>query len=180
LEQEFVPFENDSTGRIFYRNAATSTRKGIEIGLTAFLGRHFFGSVNYTFSDFSFKNYEVPGSNFDGNTLPGVPRHLGGVEIRYARPEGWYFSVGGQSISEIFANDSNENNSRAYLLANARVGFIQKFESWQLEPFAGVNNFFDARYNANVRINAGFDRFYEPAPGRNFFGGLKVRFSKME
>jgi iron complex outermembrane receptor protein len=39
-----------------------------------------------------------------------------------------------------------------------------------------VNNLFDREYNGNVRINAARDRFFEPAPDRNVYGGLGVRY----
>ena len=45
-----------------------------------------------------------------------------------------------------------------------------------ITPFAGVNNLFDREYNGNVRINAARDRYFEPAPDRNVYGGLSFRY----
>jgi len=44
------------------------------------------------------------------------------------------------------------------------------------EPFIGINNLFDKEYMANVRLNASFGRYYEPAPERNFYAGLLLRY----
>jgi iron complex outermembrane receptor protein len=38
-----------------------------------------------------------------------------------------------------------------------------------------VNNLFNEEYNSNVRINATFGRYYEPAPLRNVSGGVTAR-----
>ena len=49
--------------------------------------------------------------------------------------------------------------------------------SWgELSFFGGVNNLFDVAYFDNIRLNAFGSRHYEPAPGRNLFGGLSIGF----
>ena len=50
--------------------------------------------------------------------------------------------------------------------------------SMQISPFIGINNLFDESYNSNVRINAFGGRFYEPAPDRNFYAGVTLRFNR--
>jgi iron complex outermembrane receptor protein len=45
-----------------------------------------------------------------------------------------------------------------------------------VEPFVGVNNLFDERYMSNIRLNAAFGRYYEPAPQRNLHGGLRISY----
>ncbi len=47
---------------------------------------------------------------------------------------------------------------------------------WQLDPFLGVNNLFDENYMANVRINGFGGRLFEPAPTRNLYGGVALRY----
>jgi iron complex outermembrane receptor protein len=42
--------------------------------------------------------------------------------------------------------------------------------------FGGVNNLFDVTYFDNIRLNAFGSRYYEPAPGRNLFGGISFAF----
>jgi len=41
-------------------------------------------------------------------------------------------------------------------------------------PFIGVNNAFNHLYVSSVVINAARDRYYEPAPRRNFYLGLSA------
>ena len=44
----------------------------------------------------------------------------------------------------------------------------------QAQLFFGVQNLTDARYSDNLRLNAFGNRFYEPAPGRFLYGGLRL------
>ena len=50
-----------------------------------------------------------------------------------------------------------------------------KLNNWKISINGGVNNLFDTEYFDNVRINAFGNRYYEPAPGINFYTGVKVR-----
>ena len=63
-----------------------------------------------------------------------------------------------------------------YLVSNLRGGFRWQADRWTLEPFVGINNIFDESYMSNIRLNASFGRYYEPAPRRNAFGGISVSY----
>jgi iron complex outermembrane receptor protein len=43
-----------------------------------------------------------------------------------------------------------------------------------LDFYGGINNLFNTTYYDNIRLNAFGGRFYEPAPGRNFYLGLSL------
>jgi iron complex outermembrane receptor protein len=45
---------------------------------------------------------------------------------------------------------------------------------WELEIFAGVDNLLDEQYSLGNDLNAFAGRFYQPAPTRNGYGGVKV------
>jgi iron complex outermembrane receptor protein len=38
-------------------------------------------------------------------------------------------------------------------------------------------NLFNESYNSNIRINAFGGRYFEPAPERNIYAGLVIRFT---
>jgi iron complex outermembrane receptor protein len=63
-----------------------------------------------------------------------------------------------------------------YVVSNLRSGFRWESAQWVLEPFIGINNLLDKKYMANVRLNASFGRYFEPAPERNFYAGLLLRY----
>ena len=64
----------------------------------------------------------------------------------------------------------------AYAVANFRMSHEFTRGNWMLRPYLGINNIFGERYNSNIRINAFGGLFYEPAPGRNLYAGIVVRF----
>jgi iron complex outermembrane receptor protein len=45
-----------------------------------------------------------------------------------------------------------------------------------LELYSGVDNLLDESYSLGNDLNAFGGRFFQPAPGRNWYGGLKVGF----
>ena len=73
-----------------------------------------------------------------------------------------------------FADDANSVRDGAYLVSNLRLGHCFRVGRFDVEPFAGVNNLFDRAYNDNLRINAFGGRYFEPAPDRNFYGGIRL------
>ncbi len=56
------------------------------------------------------------------------------------------------------------------------MGYELTRGDWILRPYLGINNIFDESYNSNVRVNAFGGRHFEPAPNRNLYAGVVVRF----
>jgi iron complex outermembrane receptor protein len=176
LKNELVPFElADFPGRIFYKNAANSVRSGLEIGSGTYLGKGFYAFANYTYSHFEYRDYPLANGNLKGKALPGIPRHLGYLELRYFKTQGLFGLLQLRAMGRQFADDANSVAVDPYFTANARLGFIQIFKNWEIEPSLGLNNLFDQFYYANIRINAAAGRYYEPAAGLQVFGSLKLR-----
>jgi iron complex outermembrane receptor protein len=48
---------------------------------------------------------------------------------------------------------------------------------WRINAFARLDNIFDRRYAGSAIINAGFGRYYEPAPGRSWVAGLNASYA---
>ncbi len=175
VKDELIPF--DANGETFFENAGESKRQGVELlfetqpveGLTA--------SLAWTYSDFTFEEFiDKNGNNFAGKTIPGVPENLVHADISYQHQSGLYGSFDVLYADRIFANNANTAASDAYTVANLRLGYTGYFGNWELAPFLGVNNLFDEAYNGNVRINAFGARYFEPAPERNIYGGLTLRY----
>ena len=79
-------------------------------------------------------------------------------------------------MGKFYADNANTVETDDYLVSNLRSGFRWESGQWVFEPFIGINNLFDKEYMANVRLNASFGRYYEPAPERNFYAGLLLRY----
>ncbi len=173
---EITPFElASSPGRAFFRNAGQSRRIGVETRLATPEWKGLRGEVSYTFSDFAFEKYMVNDTNLKGNTFPGIPRHRWEGLLRYAHPLGFFGQIHVQRVGEFFVNDTNTASNPAYTLGQLLLGWEKKYNGIDGSVFFGVNNLFDAQYNANTRINAALGRYYEPGPPLNVFGGVRVR-----
>lgn len=173
---EITPFELPAfPGRTFFRNAGKSRRLGVETRLATPTWRGLQAEVAYTFSDFEFDEFMANNVNLDGNTFPGVPAHHWEGRVSYAHPSGAFGQIRVQRVGRFFADSANTTTSAGYSLGQLLFGWKGKWECVEASLFAGVNNLFDDRYNANVRINAAFGRFFEPGPPINVFGGLSLR-----
>ena len=177
VEDEIVPFELEGSGQSFFQNAGESTHDGLEAALSADLLPGLTGTASYTYSDFTFDRFEgVGGETYDGNRIPGVPKHLFNLDLDWSHPSGFYAGWDFLYVGRFYANNANTVQTDDYLVSNLRAGFRWSAGQWVLEPFIGLNNLFDEDYMANVRLNASFGRYYEPAPDRNVYAGLTLRY----
>ncbi|MDM0076669.1 TonB-dependent receptor, partial [Variovorax sp. J2P1-59] len=52
------------------------------------------------------------------------------------------------------------------------AGYVKKWQRWELNAFARIDNLLDKRYVGSVIVNEGNARYFEPAPGRNWTVGM--------
>ena len=174
----FVPFDaNASSERDFYKNAGESERTGIEAAFQIELLKDVTADLSYTWSAFKYEDFETPDGDFSGNRLPGIPEHFANVRINYKHEDGFFIRWNTRFIGSFYADDANADTVDAYIVSDLRLGIEKRVGAWTFEPFIGLNNVFDHEYYANIRINAFGGRYYEPAPGRNLYGGLRLRYS---
>ncbi|MBI4513081.1 MAG: TonB-dependent receptor [Gemmatimonadetes bacterium] len=175
VSKELIPFEDTiQVGRTFFRNAGDARHCGSELQLGWLVTNGLTASVAYTWSDFKFSDFVRNDSTFDGKRIPGVPIHQAHARVVYQSPLDLYGVVEFTYSDAYFTNDANTARNPSYRLVDLRLGYAGRLGAWSLEPFLGVNNVFDARYNASVTINALGARYYEPGPGRTFYAGLKL------
>ena len=177
MTDELVQYEPPSTpGHFFFRNAGRSTRNGLESAVSFQPLPNLTVSATYTLSDFTYDKYSTPNGVYDGNTLPGLPSNQIYAELNYQHPSGFYAIWDALWIDRIYVDDANSAVSSPYLVSNLRAGYKHDWGNWTVAPFIGLNNLFDERYNSNIRINASYGRFYEPAPALNVYAGLRIRY----
>lgn len=179
LDDELTPFElAQFPGRTFFENTGESSRRGVEFAATVQLAEGMEAAVAYTYSDFEFDRFSnADGDRFDGNQIPGVPEHLFHGSLSYQSKEGFFTAADLLYVGSFYADNANVAEIDSYLVTNLRVGWRLRLKELELTPFIGVNNLFDEEYSSNVRINAFGGRYFEPAPERNFYGGLTVRLN---
>jgi iron complex outermembrane receptor protein len=179
-----VTLQGAPIGRTFMENADETTRDGVETALSwqpAFVpGLTLSGA--YTYSDFEYDSFvgsvgATAGVIFDGNALPGIPKHQFQAQMAYFHRSGFYFAWDWLHVGDFFANNSNTVQNESYTVANLRLGRDFAFGGWSVAPYLGLNNMFNTEYNGNVRLNQDLNgRFFEPAPPQNLYGGVTVRY----
>jgi iron complex outermembrane receptor protein len=163
---------------VFFKNAGSSQRQGVELSLNVQVAKGLVLFSNYTYSDFKYRDYKTLVGDFAGKALPGIPQHAAQAELRYFNPKGAFAIVQVRHASQLFADDANAVTANGYDLLNLRAGWTISKKSGKAaiyaEPFVGVNNLLNAVYFQNVQINAAANRYFEPAQGQFLFGGLKI------
>ena len=166
-----------SPGRVFFQNAGRSIHQGIEVGM-AVAQPQWSVSAAYTLSDFRYSDYVARGRRLDGQQLPGIPTHWLQVGWRVTpsfAPSAW-IELQHSHSSGVLVDDTLGTRTDPWWTADVRVGWSGDVGSLRVAPFAGISNLLDRHYIGSVVINAANGRYYEPAPGRYGFLGLRVGF----
>ena len=167
-------------GRTTYRNADETRRRGVEAEWDADLGHGISAHANYTWllAEFSepYLSGLPPVVTPAGARLPGVPQQQAFGVLTWT-PGGYYgFSAAAevQYVGRIYVNDQNTQFAPAYTLGNLRIGFAQTMGQVRLSEYVRVNNIADVNYVGSVIVGDTNGRYYEPAPGRNWYAGVSV------
>ncbi len=159
-----------------FDNAGRTRRDGLEAGVEYFLTPDVTVSGAYTLSRYRFRRFGDANQTFDGNRMPGLPDHAFFGELAWRDPAGVYAILDGLVVGRVYANNANDERVSGYGILNARVGTTQRAAGMEVETFVAVNNLTNREYFSNIRVNANGGQYYEPAPERNFFAGLRARF----
>jgi iron complex outermembrane receptor protein len=174
VQDELIPFEiPGGAGRRYFRNAGSTSRTGLELGLSSTVGIVDV-ALSYSFSQFLFEDYEVGGTSYDENRIPGIPMQQvqGSATLR---KWDWYLTIEGETRGSVFVDDANSTRYSGYEVMNLRLGSAHLPGVPWLSVRAGINNVFDRSYAGSISVNASNGRFYEPAAGRTIYVGLAAR-----
>jgi iron complex outermembrane receptor protein len=172
-EDELIPFQvpGAAAGRVFFRNAGQTTRRGLEGSVTGTTGPLALG-LTATWLRYVYDEFEVSGTSFKGNRVPGVaPVTLSAFANHQVR---WgLISLEAVRAGRVAANNANTAWADAWTLLNARFAYRAPTRL-AMEPVVGIDNIFDRTYAANVVVNAAGGRYYEPGAGRTFWFGVRL------
>ena len=173
---EILPYELEAfPGRSFYQNSGATQRYGVEL----------FGEARWnewklqaslTQASFRFDAETDDSSELEGNRLPGIPNSQAFLQLEYITINKWQFQLTGEHIGKLYANSTNTAKVEGYQLFRIQARKGIDFSWGQMDFFTGIHNLLNATYFDNIRLNAFGSRHYEPAPGRNLFGGISFGF----
>ena len=171
---EILPYElEEFPGRSFYQNAGATTRYGLEVAAAYKLKQWGFqGSLTQAKYKFNEQNEDV---NSDPKSLPGIPNSQIFIQVDYNIIKNWKWVLSGEHIGRFYANNSNSVEIKSFQKVRFQGQKTVELPWGEFDFFGGINNLLNTTYYDNIRLNAFGGRFYEPAPGRNFYLGLSSK-----
>ncbi|HEY1165887.1 MAG TPA: TonB-dependent receptor [Chitinophaga sp.] len=170
-------------GTEFFRNAGGTNQTGVEAqGMLWILSPRRQGIIQgvqwqagYTYSHFRFSDYVSAGKDYSNNELTGVPKQVIINSLLIQLPAGIYLFGQHNYTDRLPLNDANTAYARSYHLVQCKAGWQLPLNSkCRMNIFAGADNLLNQSYSLGNDLNAVGNRYYNPAPGRNYFGGISL------
>lgn len=172
---EILPYElEDFPGRSFYRNVGATIRYGLELAATLQWNQWAF-QASLTQAQYQF-DQENEADGLDGKSLPGIPNSQLFFQLDYTSQADWKWVLSGEHIGSFYADNTNSVEIKSFQKVQFQAQKTLSLSWSEFDFFAGINNLLNTTYFDNIRLNAFGGRFYEPAPGRNFYLGTRFNF----
>ncbi len=173
----------DSSNADYYINAGSTRQKGIESQASYQIFKHTNSLINYskvwisyTLYNFRYKDFKQFNLNYSGNKIPSVAPNtvVAGADITFMH--GFYTNITYYYSDPIPMNDANTDLATSYNLLGGRLGWknlVNKKNT--LDIFMGIDNAFNVHYSLGNDINAAGGRYYNAAPGINYYIGTSLK-----
>ncbi len=178
-----IVVDTNTGGRSTFKNAPGTRREGLEAGWAQKFVHGFEAAASYTRLNARFTQAfttvtgtpAAPVTVAAGSKLPGIAavNFFGEVVWRHA-PSGFHAGVEYRHSGKIYVNDQNAAAADAYNVWNLRAGMQQRGKGWKLTEFLRIDNVGNKNYIGSVIVAEANNRFYEPAPGRNYMIGVNA------
>ncbi|MBO0359967.1 TonB-dependent receptor plug domain-containing protein [Hymenobacter sp. BT186] len=199
--RETIVTRTDELGTQLFANSGNTRQRGLEAALSGWLWQQtelvreytypigpsasgifreekVVGGVrafaSYAYNHYRFGRYESGGNNFSGNRLTGTAPHTLSAGLDFSELHGFYLSPTTNHQARIFLNDANTVSAPGYWTFATRAGWRRTLGQLELDIFGGVENATNRRYSLGNDLNAFGSRYFQPAPGRNYYGGAQV------
>ncbi len=175
----------DAAGGSFFLNAGKTNQRGVESSFTYAL----FQSVqsieksslwlSHTYHHFKYIDFVKDTNNFSGKYLPGIAPHTISSGFNLQLKHGFSSTISYLFTGKIPLNDANAVYAESYHLVAAKIGFQQKFkENILIVLSLGADNLLDETYSLGNDVNGFGGRYYNPAPCRNYFATIGLKWIK--
>lgn len=175
-------------GGDLFENAGRANQNGIEATCSYVASRPdraitlFKPFLSYTFHDFRFARFQSVNestgitSDFSGNRIPGISPHVavGGLDVE--TKVGVYAHLTYSYFAQRQITNANDAQIGSYDLLAIRAGLRRRIGRFGLELFAGLDNALNEKYVSFLDVNAFGGRYFHPAPDRNGYGGVSLKY----
>lgn len=172
---------SSSGGRTLYTNAGKTRRSGLELSYAAQWSPEWRSLLALSTLKAEFAEAFTSSSGAQvvaGSRIPGIAdRSLFGELVW--QPRGWAGFTGALELvhrGSMVVNDLNTDRTDAVTLFNLRLGWQQTLGAWTLRETLRIDNLTDRAHIGSVIVNDGNQRFFEPAPGRQWGLGLMATY----
>ncbi|HZH87502.1 MAG TPA: TonB-dependent receptor [Brumimicrobium sp.] len=175
----------NENGADYYLNAGEMNQSGIETAIWASLlppkSERFIRALDLntalTYNHYRFGKYTVKTDDFSHNKVTAVPDWIWSNTLSFTFSKKIGLNILHNFTSSMPLNDANTVFSDQFHLIQLKGTWVWEVSSLlQIQFFAGVDNLLDEKYSLGNDINAFGNRYFNPAAGRNYFGGLKLMF----
>ncbi len=182
--QETIVIQREDDGADYFVNAGKTRQFGVEGMITWDPSWLSTGALtdfrlwtSYTYNHYRFNDYVQDGVDYSGNALAGVAPVSVVTGLDVSLRMGLYLNVAAELCPDhIPLNDANTAYAKEYMLLGSRLGYRRTFGDRLLaDVFGGIDNALDKRYSLGNDLNAAGNRFYNTAPTRNFYFGVKLQ-----
>ncbi|SMB91851.1 TonB-dependent receptor [Hymenobacter roseosalivarius DSM 11622] len=192
LRQTIVTRTTAAGVNVFF-NSGSTRQRGVEAALSGWLWRPVTAAggissasptslspglrawASYAYNHFRFRDYQQRDQDFSGNRLTGTAPHTLTAGLDFSEQFGFYLQPTLSHQAQIPLNDANTVYAAGYWTLAARAGW-RRVLGGKLETdiFAGLENATDRRYSLGNDLNAFGQRYFQPAPGRNWYSGVQL------
>ena len=175
--------EVNDVGQEYFSNIGQMKQKSIESTLWALILQNngFIKSLSYqgalTYNHYRFGKDNNNATSIDGNKITAVPDWTWTNSITIDLPLDLCLNVFHNYTSTIPLNDMNTVFANKYNLVQTKASWKTKlYKSIGLEFYMGIDNVLNEKYSLGNDINAFGGRYFNAAPTRNYYVGLKASF----
>ncbi len=158
-------------------NAGRAEQNGLEAYLRWDQHRRESGRGFSTIANFTVQDHRVADSDPEGPyAVPGVPHMSAGMLVRYRGGLGLSFEAGARHVDEVPVGARSERTLPAYQVVHLRCEWHRPMGRWAgITAFVHIENLTGTQYTAFVQALDPLGRYFNPAPPRSVFAGLRFQ-----
>lgn len=171
---------NDA-GVEYYSNVGEMKQKALEstIWFHVPIKKGLFKAINFqnafTYNHYRFGNYKINDDNHDGKKITAVPDFVISNSLSLFLDHQFQLNIYHNFTSSSPLNDNNTVNSKKFNLVQTKLNWKTNLsKKLEIQLYFGVDNLLNQKYSLGNDINAFGGRFFNAAPARNYYSGVKM------